>query len=196
VNNHHRCHVVVVSEARLHCSLKILQLYYDVNEDLKLRDVYVETVESIVGYINSGRFILGGRRPAQSGMPGRRPSGGQQNRRPYRVEFTNDDDDALARYLATRIPDKASGGRSGEVIYKELEQLVSGWTQFVSGFTNEGLQKGESGLPNFIWANRHPWQSWRNRYKQHVERIDKVIYQYVKVHNTFSFHVIHRTLVT
>jgi hypothetical protein len=116
--------VVVVSKARLHCSLRIFELSYDANENARLRNVHVETTHSIVGFINSGRFILGGRRLAKSGMPGPRPSGGRRNRRPYRVEFTVDDDDALARYLATRIPHKASGGRSGEVIYKELEELV------------------------------------------------------------------------
>jgi hypothetical protein len=114
----------VVSEARLQCSLRIFELYYDVNEDRRLQNVYVETTQSISSYINSGRFILGGRRLAKSGMPGPRPIRDRQNRRPFRVEFTADDDYALAHYLATRIPDKASGGRSGEVIYKELEQLV------------------------------------------------------------------------
>lgn len=98
--------------------VKLLQLYYDLCEEPQLRNIYVETTQTIAGSIHSGRFILGGRRLAKSGMPGPRPGG-----RP-RMEFTQNDDYDLARYVAMRIPDKSASGRLGEVIYKELEQLV------------------------------------------------------------------------
>jgi len=55
----------------------------------------------------------------------------------------------------------------------------------------EGLHKGQSGLPEFIWANRHTWQSWRNRYQQQMEYIDEVIDRYVKVNIPFTFDITH-----
>lgn len=45
----------------------------------------------------------------------------------YRREvFTEKEDERLCRYLAIRIPDKKSGGRSGNAIYKQLTELVCG----------------------------------------------------------------------
>lgn len=42
-----------------------------------------------------------------------------------RNAFTRQDDERLARYIAVKIPEEADGGRTGIVIYKELEELVS-----------------------------------------------------------------------
>lgn len=41
-----------------------------------------------------------------------------------RQEYTHDDDMHLAAYIASRIPLKEEGGRTGNVIYKELCEEV------------------------------------------------------------------------
>lgn len=56
-----------------------------------------------------------------------------------RTPFTNDDDLHLAKYLARRIPYKDSGGRTGQVIYKQLEEQASPFTlrcRFLSSYLN------------------------------------------------------------
>ncbi|KAH6918412.1 hypothetical protein BKA70DRAFT_15736 [Coprinopsis sp. MPI-PUGE-AT-0042] len=54
------------------------------------------------------------------------------------------------------MPDKESGGRTGNNVYKLLEEL------------------GES-HKEFAWATAHSWQSWRERYKKHAAKIDAMI---------------------
>jgi len=41
-----------------------------------------------------------------------------------RVNFSDLDDHHLCRYLAVTVPDKKDGGRTGNTIYQELEELV------------------------------------------------------------------------
>jgi len=41
-----------------------------------------------------------------------------------RVNFTPEDDERLAYYMATIFPDAESGGRMGNKYYQELERLV------------------------------------------------------------------------
>lgn len=43
-----------------------------------------------------------------------------------RRAFTFEEDEFLAEYLAMRIPENGAGGRSGNGVYKELEE--QGWT--------------------------------------------------------------------
>lgn len=40
------------------------------------------------------------------------------------VRFTDEDDYHLCRYLSVVVPDKSAGGRTGNKIYQELENLV------------------------------------------------------------------------
>ena len=49
----------------------------------------------------------------------------QLNVHRHHAPFTEQDDQALCRYLALRIPYKEAGGRLGKAIYKEFE--VDGW---------------------------------------------------------------------
>lgn len=58
-----------------------------------------------------------------------------------RVEYSDKDDENLLKYIATYNP--GLGGRKGQALYKRLEQNADG---------------------KWPWAERHPWQSWRERY--------------------------------
>ncbi|GLB34758.1 hypothetical protein LshimejAT787_0203230 [Lyophyllum shimeji] len=82
--------------------------------------------------------------------------------KPYRVPFTQEDDENLARYLAHRIPDSEAGGRRGYGVFQDLERAHMADPEMHS------------------WAKRHPWQSWRNRYNKDVERFDRMIDYYVR----------------
>ncbi|KZT44387.1 hypothetical protein SISSUDRAFT_1012522 [Sistotremastrum suecicum HHB10207 ss-3] len=73
-----------------------------------------------------------------------------------RNEYTAAEDKHLANYIAHLIPTSDSSGRTGNKIYKDLETLV---------------QKN----PDYMWASRHSWQSWRNRYKQNQQRFNRMI---------------------
>lgn len=44
---------------------------------------------------------------------------------PKHAEFTREDEINLCRYIADRIPDKTTGGRRGNEIYKQLVAFVS-----------------------------------------------------------------------
>ncbi|KAJ8595835.1 hypothetical protein M405DRAFT_727316, partial [Rhizopogon salebrosus TDB-379] len=89
-------------------------------------------------------------RPPRQGMPGARP-GSRVGR--ARVPFTVEDDANLAYYIATVIPNSADGGRMGNSLYRTL--------------TEE--------LPEYTWAKRHTWHSWRERYKTHTPYFDPKI---------------------
>ncbi|KAF8475443.1 hypothetical protein JB92DRAFT_3051431 [Gautieria morchelliformis] len=70
-----------------------------------------------------------------------------------RTEFTPADDNLLAGYIACRLPDPTMRGRTGNKLYQDLC----------------------SRLDEYPWAERHPWQSWRERYKNHSLRFNKLI---------------------
>nr|GAT47855.1 predicted protein [Mycena chlorophos] len=72
-----------------------------------------------------------------------------------RVQFTDEDEHNLAKWIAFTIPRKETGGRTGNVIYKQLCE-----------------KKDE---PEYAWVQRHSWQSWRERYKKHAARLDQRI---------------------
>ncbi|TDL18896.1 hypothetical protein BD410DRAFT_792678 [Rickenella mellea] len=92
--------------------------------------------------------------PIRQRMGGRH--GGKDDGRLFRTEFTAEDDENLCRYLAHRIPDKESGGRTGNKVYQQLVEHNDAW--------------GEE--HRYPWAARHTWHSWRERYKKNLARFD------------------------
>jgi hypothetical protein len=120
-----KAHVILVSEARLHMDLAIMQLHYNANEDRVLQNIYVEPHTFLTKCIDTRHFKLGKDKRIKMGMPGPRPRRQGEVTR-SRVEYTDDDDDHLCYYLARRTPDPNEGGRMGNAIYKELERLVCG----------------------------------------------------------------------
>ncbi|TDL28416.1 hypothetical protein BD410DRAFT_220818 [Rickenella mellea] len=79
-----------------------------------------------------------------------------------RTSFTDDDEANLCNWIASVIPYKESGGRTGNKIYQELVSRV-----------NE---------PGWTWVARHTWQSWRERYKKNAARLDQHIVEIVNLH--------------
>ncbi|KAI0761488.1 hypothetical protein BD413DRAFT_242669 [Trametes elegans] len=74
-----------------------------------------------------------------------------------RTEYTPEDEDLLAQYIAKYNP--LPKGRQGNLLYQKL------------------CENAERKWP---WADRHPWQSWREHYIRNCERLDKRIAFYVK----------------
>lgn len=58
-----------------------------------------------------------------------------------RTEYTQEDDENLARYFAAILPDRASGGRTGNNPYKHLCELVRSL-----------LSQGETVIDSLPWA--------------------------------------------
>ncbi|KIJ06828.1 hypothetical protein PAXINDRAFT_140413, partial [Paxillus involutus ATCC 200175] len=98
-------------------------------------------------------------------MPGRTPGGRG------RTNFTSEDDDNLAYYLATIYPNKANGGRVGIKAYKDLMDL--------------------SDEPDFAWARRHTAHSWRERYKKNQPRLDPLIDDHAEQQKDVGHHFGH-----
>ncbi|EJD04188.1 uncharacterized protein FOMMEDRAFT_82819, partial [Fomitiporia mediterranea MF3/22] len=93
--------------------------------------------------------------PTSTRNPGGRRTGEE------RMPFTEEDEANLCNWIATVIPFKESGGRTGNKIYMELV--------------------GRAGQPGYEWVARHTWQSWRERYKKNSERLDRHIAAIVNV---------------
>ncbi|KAI0823811.1 hypothetical protein BC628DRAFT_1503996 [Trametes gibbosa] len=74
-----------------------------------------------------------------------------------RKEFTEKDDDLLAKYIAKYNPREE--GRQGNALYMRLCENADG---------------------NWPFSKRHPWQSWRNRYRSQKTEIDRKISRYIK----------------
>ncbi|KAL0950990.1 hypothetical protein HGRIS_007736 [Hohenbuehelia grisea] len=72
-----------------------------------------------------------------------------------RTQFTEEDEERLCKWIATKIPFKETGGRTGNRLYQQLCELASD--------------------PEYSWVTRHTWQSWRERYKKNSERLDVAI---------------------
>ncbi|KAK7064384.1 hypothetical protein R3P38DRAFT_3383000 [Favolaschia claudopus] len=72
-----------------------------------------------------------------------------------RTQFTEDDEGNLANWIATKIPYKETGGRTGNRLYQQLCDMKED--------------------PQFAWVSRHTWQSWRERYKKNATRLDGLI---------------------
>ncbi|THH03002.1 hypothetical protein EW145_g6613 [Phellinidium pouzarii] len=69
--------------------------------------------------------------------------------------FSDEDEANLCNWIATVIPYKESGGRTGNKIYQELVSRAT--------------------TPGYEWVERHTWQSWRERYKKNAARLDQHI---------------------
>ncbi|KII93243.1 hypothetical protein PLICRDRAFT_384450 [Plicaturopsis crispa FD-325 SS-3] len=72
-----------------------------------------------------------------------------------RTQFTKQDEHRLCVWIATKIPYKDIGGRTGNRLYQQLCDMAHD--------------------PDYSWVTRHTWQSWRERYKKHSERLDNDI---------------------
>ncbi|KAL1741483.1 hypothetical protein HDZ31DRAFT_84797 [Schizophyllum fasciatum] len=73
-----------------------------------------------------------------------------------RTNFTEEDERHICEWLAFKIPYKEAGGRTGNKVYQQLVALAEHDAQYE-------------------WVKRHTWQSWRERYKKHAHRLDRVI---------------------
>ncbi|KAF9044851.1 hypothetical protein BDZ89DRAFT_1008374 [Hymenopellis radicata] len=80
---------------------------------------------------------------------------GGRRRGEERTQFNERDDELLCGWIASKIPYKEIGGRTGNRLYQQLLEL--------------------SDEPEYSWVTRHTWQSWRERYKKNAERMDKMI---------------------
>ncbi|KAF9068062.1 hypothetical protein BDP27DRAFT_1383750 [Rhodocollybia butyracea] len=72
-----------------------------------------------------------------------------------RTQFTEEDEHKLCEWIAAKIPYKSTGGRTGNKLYQQLCEMHN--------------------QPEYAWVARHTWQSWRERYKKHSPRLDKLI---------------------
>lgn len=130
-----------------------LQNKYRVHSDQKYWRTTVEGTEFVFNCIKLENFE---HKPVE-----RQPMRGK---RPGRVEYTEQDDKRLCRYLAIRTPNIESGGRLGHRIYEELVDL------------------GTLDPQEYSWALRHPPESWREHYriKKNRSRLDAMIRRYVR----------------
>ncbi|KAF8710697.1 Rap1 Myb domain, partial [Rhizoctonia solani] len=110
---------------------------------------YVEPVTWVARCLSKGRYFHDPIEKAP--MSGRKP-GADRN------DFTTEDDNNLARFIAKRIPDKSEGGRTGNNLYKDLCERTD----------------------VYPWAAGHTWQSWRNRYRKKQDYFDPIIDKYVQ----------------
>ncbi|EIM92554.1 uncharacterized protein STEHIDRAFT_47261, partial [Stereum hirsutum FP-91666 SS1] len=81
-----------------------------------------------------------------------------------RTQFSEEDEQHLCHWIATKIPYKETGGRTGNRLYQQLVEMVT--------------------EPEFAWVTRHTWQSWRERYKKNSTRLDTVIQAIVEQKKT------------
>ncbi|KAI0322677.1 hypothetical protein OF83DRAFT_546940 [Amylostereum chailletii] len=72
-----------------------------------------------------------------------------------RMQFTETDERRLCEWIASKIPYKETGGRTGNRLYQQLCDLAH--------------------EPEHAWVSRHTWQSWRERYKKNSTRLDLMI---------------------
>ncbi|KAJ7706381.1 hypothetical protein B0H17DRAFT_1036972 [Mycena rosella] len=109
-------------------------------------DKYVESYLWVKKCVEKGAVVYtplvyknpGGRRPGEE-----------------RTQFTEEDELHLATWIATKIPYKETGGRTGNKLYQQLCELNAD--------------------PEYAWVTRHTWQSWRERYKKNTVRFDTLI---------------------
>ncbi|KAF9469297.1 hypothetical protein BDZ94DRAFT_371453 [Collybia nuda] len=142
--------IVIVDDTRVKHGIK--QLAYDVHCNKLMRHIYVEPMPFIQRCIRQGTVIH--RLKERQGM------GGAVGH--TRSSFTKEEDLSICQYLALRIPIKEAGGRLGDNVYKELEELAA----------DQPTQ--------YSWVQRHTWQSLRERYKKKAVEFDKLIDDFVK----------------
>lgn len=101
-----------------------------------------------------------GRRPCVSHLFAQRPA--DLFFFSHRVEYTEEDRENLARYLAFKVPDRDAGGLLGNVIYNQMCAKVQV-------------------LPNeYAWTARHTPSSWREHYKNHKAAMNEMMDQIVR----------------
>jgi hypothetical protein len=76
------------------------------------------------------------------------------------------------------IPVEKDGGRSGNNVYIYLEQMVCLSSSLRHKHLLYVLPKGNTNPEDYAWAQRHPWSSWRQRYKNNARRLDILIEHY------------------
>ncbi|KAJ6604464.1 hypothetical protein DFH09DRAFT_1122787 [Mycena vulgaris] len=109
-------------------------------------DKYIESYLWVKKCVERGAVVYtplvyknpGGRRPGEE-----------------RTQFTEEDEQHLATWIAAKIPYKETGGRTGNKLYQQLTELNAD--------------------PEYAWVARHTWQSWRERYKKNSVRFDALI---------------------
>ncbi|KAF9240933.1 hypothetical protein BU15DRAFT_87494 [Melanogaster broomeanus] len=109
-------------------------------------DKYIESYLWVKKCVEKGALVYtplvyknpGGRRPGEE-----------------RTQFTEQDEEHLCDWIATKIPYKETGGRTGNRLYQQLCEMAVD--------------------PEYAWVTRHTWQSWRERYKKNSVRLDNVI---------------------
>ncbi|KAH0838438.1 hypothetical protein J3R83DRAFT_6749 [Lanmaoa asiatica] len=109
-------------------------------------DKYIESYLWVKKCVEKGALVYtplvyknpGGRRPGEE-----------------RTQFTEEDEERLCQWIATKIPYKETGGRTGNRLYQQLCEMAVD--------------------PEYAWVTRHTWQSWRERYKKNSVRLDNMI---------------------
>ncbi|KAH7883736.1 hypothetical protein F5I97DRAFT_1938415 [Phlebopus sp. FC_14] len=109
-------------------------------------DKYIESYLWVKKCVEKGTLVYtplvyknpGGRRPGEE-----------------RTQFTEEDEQHLCQWIATKIPYKETGGRTGNRLYQQLCEMAVD--------------------PEYAWVTRHTWQSWRERYKKNSVRLDNII---------------------
>ncbi|KAI6153451.1 hypothetical protein BKA82DRAFT_1002271 [Pisolithus tinctorius] len=109
-------------------------------------DKYIESYLWVKKCVEKGALLYtplvyknpGGRRPGEE-----------------RTSFTEEDEERLCQWIATKIPYKETGGRTGNRLYQQLCEMTVD--------------------PEYAWVTRHTWQSWRERYKKNSVRLDNLI---------------------
>ncbi len=92
-----------------------------------------------------------------------------------RVEFSQEDKENLAKYLACRVPVPAQGGLQGKILYKELVKLH------------------QVDPKEYEWVKRHSWQSWRDQYKHNQAYYHALIADFVSQSPNHDRHRYFRT---
>ncbi|KAJ7487398.1 hypothetical protein B0H11DRAFT_2013147 [Mycena galericulata] len=109
-------------------------------------DKYIESYLWVKKCVEKGAVVY---TPVVYKNPGGRRPGEE------RTQFTEEDEQNLANWIAAKIPYKETGGRTGNRLYQQLCE--------------------QSGDPEYAWVSRHTWQSWRERYKKNSVRLDGLI---------------------
>ncbi|KAG1799334.1 uncharacterized protein HD556DRAFT_1347138 [Suillus plorans] len=143
-----RANVILVDEE---ADIEHIRRRYYRSNALWQQGVYIEPRDFVRQCTRARKYEH--RPPPRKGMPG--APGGR-----VRVPFTADDDDHLAFYIATVYPNASDGGRTGNLLYRELTEELADEPEFRE------------------WAKRHTWQSWRERYRMNRVRFDPVIATY------------------
>ncbi|KAL1709653.1 hypothetical protein EV121DRAFT_194378 [Schizophyllum commune] len=132
----------------------VLQLRYAMRPiNPRVHDFWVEPLTFVRKCINWGVYSHEARKV---GMPGR--AGNEEGL--FRVEFTADDDEHLVQFLATHLPEKSAGGRTGLEPYRRLVDLYD---------------ESDPDTWRLKWVRRHTEQSWRERYRKNQARLDPLI---------------------